>query len=297
MFQHARDRLQPGGLMVQWIQAYALEAEDLKMVIRTFASVFPTTAVWGATPGDFLLVGSVEPRPLDLRAVQERLAGNPAARRLFGPKPEWPDVLGYFALGSEDTARLVSAGPRNTDDRLPLEFSAPRALYLNTAESNRMLVTGAQRVSLPPLSSESQALAATPAARTALGLVLARQALVRQALAQFEDGLALDAAYGPALEGAAAASLRLNRYGRALEFAERAAAADPKSPRAQYLLGAAAARVYETARARAAFERAAALAPESVEIKEVLMAYRMWEERGGQWRPTDDPVAMMFALR
>ncbi len=297
MFQHARDRLRPGGVMVQWMQAYALEAEDLKMVIRTFASVFPTTAVWAATPGDFLLVGSVEPRPLDLRAVQERLAANPAARRLFGPTPEWPDFLGYFLLGTEDSARLVSAGPLNTDDRLPLEFSAPRSLYLNTAESNRMLVTGAQRVALPPLSSESQALAAAPAARTALGLVLARQALIRQALAQFEDALARDAAYAPALEGAAAASLRLNRYGRALEFAERAATADPKSPRAQYLLGAAAARLYDTARASAAFERAAALAPDSVAIKELLVAYRMWEERGGQWRPTDDPVAMMLALR
>ena len=297
MFQHARDRLQPGGVMVQWVQAYALEAEDLKMVIRTFASVFRATAVWAATPGDFLLVGSVEPRPVDLRAVQERLAGNPAARRLFGPTPGWPDFLSYFRLGTEDTARLVADAQLNTDDRLPLEFSAPRSLYLNTAESNGMLVTGAQRVALPLLSSEGQALLATPDARTAVGFALARQAMMRQALAQFEDALARDAGYAAALEGAAAASLRLNRYGRALEFAERAAAADPKSPRAQYLLGAAAARIYDTARARAAFERAAALAPENVAIKKILVAYRTWEERGGQWRPTDDPVAMTLVLR
>ena len=297
MFQHARDCLQPGGVMVQWIQAYALEAEDLRMVIRTFASVFPATSVWSGTPGDFLLVGSVEPHALDLRAMQERLAANPAARRIFGPTPAWPDVLGYFLLAAEDTARLARDAGLNTDDRLPLEFSAPRALYLNTAESNRILVTGAQRVTLPPLSRESQTLSATPAAKTSLGFVFGRQAMIRQALAQFEDALALDGAYGPALEGAAAASLRLNRYGRALELAERAVAVDPQSPRAQYLLGAAAARVYDTARAGPAFERAVALAPESAAIKEILLEYRMWEARGGQWRPSDDPLAMIRVLR
>jgi spermidine synthase len=297
MFQHARDRLQPGGVMVQWIQAYALEAEDLRMVIHTFASVFPATSVWAGTPGDFLLVGSVEPHDLDLRAMQERLAANPRARRIFGPTPAWPDVLGYFLLAAEDTARLTRDARLNTDDRLPLEFSAPRALYLNTAESNHMLVTGAQRVALPPLSRESQTLIATPAAKTSLGFVFGQHALIRQALAQFEDALALDGAYGPALEGAAAASLRLNRNGRALELAERAAAVDPQSPRAQYLLGAAAARLYDTARAGPAFERAVALAPESVAIKEILLEYRMWEARGGQWRPSDDPLAMTRMLR
>jgi spermidine synthase len=297
MFQRARDRLQPGGVMVQWIQAYSLQAEDLKMVIRTFASVFPATTLWAGTPGDFLLVGSVEPRALDLRAVQERLAANPATRRLFGATPGWPDLLSFFLLGAEDTARLVGDARLNTDDRLPLEFSAPRSLYVNTVEGNRMLVTSAQRMALPPLSGESQALLATPAARTALGLALARQAMIRPALAQFDEALTLQASYGPALEGAAAASLRLNRYGRALELAERAAAADPQSPRAQYLLGVAAARLYDTARAGTAFERAAVLAPESVAIKELLVDYRMWEERGGQWRPKDDPMAMMLSLR
>ena len=296
MFQHARDRLQPGGLMVQWVQAYALQADDLKMVIRTFASVFPSTSVWGATAGDFLLVGSVQPRPLDLRAVQQRLTANPTAPRLFGPTPGWPELMGYFQLGPEDTVRLVGEARLNTDDRLPLEFSAPRSLYLNTAETNRLLVAGAQRAPLPPLSKDSEALLATPPAKTTLGLAFARHAMIRQALAQFDEALALDAAYAPALEGAAAASLRLNRNGRALELAERAAAADPQSPRAQYLLGAAAARLYDTARAGAAFERATALAPESVAMKELLVDYRMWEARGGQWRPTDDPVAMLIAL-
>ena len=79
--------------------------------------------------------------------------------------------------------------------------------------------------------------------------------------------------------------------------ADLAAAADPQSPRAQYLLGFAAARLYDTARAGAAFERAATLAPESVAMKELLVDYRMWEERGGQWRPKDDPLAMMLSLR
>ncbi len=51
-----------------------------------------------------------------------------------GSSPSWPGVtewthfLGYYILGPGDIARLAGEGPLNTDDRLSLEFTAPRAL-------------------------------------------------------------------------------------------------------------------------------------------------------------------------
>ena len=40
-FTIARQRLRPGGMMLQWIQGYNIVPEDLRMVINTFRSVFP----------------------------------------------------------------------------------------------------------------------------------------------------------------------------------------------------------------------------------------------------------------
>src|SRR6185503_9777791 len=71
-FALARQRLRPGGLMVQWVHGYGLAPEDLAMIVATFRSVFPATSVWQVAQGDYLLVGRPEPAPLDLRALKAR---------------------------------------------------------------------------------------------------------------------------------------------------------------------------------------------------------------------------------
>src|SRR5262249_55468454 len=65
-FQLARERLRPGGFMLQWVHAYALLPEDLQMIVKTFRTVFPTTSVWNVAGGDFLLLGQTAPAPFDL---------------------------------------------------------------------------------------------------------------------------------------------------------------------------------------------------------------------------------------
>jgi hypothetical protein len=41
-------------------------------------------------------------------------------------------IFGYFMLGEAGTEAFPRGAPVNTDDRLSLEFSAPRALYVDT---------------------------------------------------------------------------------------------------------------------------------------------------------------------
>ncbi len=141
-FQLARQHLRSDGAMVQWIHDYNLEAEDLRMVIATFRSVFPQTTVWGTGSGDLLLLGRVEPAPFDVDRLKARYESLPAI---------WPDLnrvgivrwaglFGYFMLSEQDVARFSDGAGLNTDDRLPLEFSAPRALYLETGGQNRDLL-------------------------------------------------------------------------------------------------------------------------------------------------------------
>ena len=45
-YQLVRQRLRPGGMLVQWLHAYEMESDDLRMVLRTLLSVFPQVTVF-----------------------------------------------------------------------------------------------------------------------------------------------------------------------------------------------------------------------------------------------------------
>ena len=56
-FESARARLKPDGLLCQWAHTYDISADDLRSIVRTFASVFPQGTMWLVGEGDLLLIG------------------------------------------------------------------------------------------------------------------------------------------------------------------------------------------------------------------------------------------------
>jgi spermidine synthase len=157
-FSAARDRLTPQGVLCQWAHTYDISDEDLRSIVATFTSVFPNATLWLVGEGDLLLIGSKAP-------IEDRLAG----MRLAWNRPGVADDLADVRVRSVDTlltlftasgSRLRSyAGnaPIQTDDRMSLEFSAPRGIYGRTTVDNastlRRLAEGA---SLPPAVRDAQ---------------------------------------------------------------------------------------------------------------------------------------------
>ncbi len=73
-YQAGHARLNPGGVMMQWIP-YGATIDEFKAHVRTFRSVFPhMTILFG--PGGFglFMMGSDEPMTLDEAAIREVLA-------------------------------------------------------------------------------------------------------------------------------------------------------------------------------------------------------------------------------
>ena len=233
-FGLARDRLRPGGLMVQWIQGYGLAPEDLAMVVATFRSVFPSTTVWQATQGDYLLVGQAAPAPLDLRTLRARWSKVSGVREDLGRLgiADWPGVLGFFLLAEADVALLPGGTRWNTDDRLELEFSAPRGLMTDTAALNYRLFQSVRRSTLPALSPESAGEIERAPAQYAIGLVPFSQRRWTHSLASFRRAIELDPAYTPAVLKAAHATLNLGRAGEALTLVQTVLTRDPRNPEA-----------------------------------------------------------------
>jgi len=132
-FALAKARLNPGGVMCQWVQTYSLTREQVGLVIRTFAEVFPHVAAWNAGENDVLLVGAREEFRLTRARLRERLA-QPRVREAL--ERVHLDTEGEFLAGflARDAALAQVSGdpqaPLHTDDNLTLEFASPRALWV-----------------------------------------------------------------------------------------------------------------------------------------------------------------------
>jgi spermidine synthase len=121
-FELAADRLSPGGVFCQWLPYHMLTNDDVTLMVKTFASVFPQAMLWKATDGlDLILLGSREPFSVGPSVIQARV------EELNGGR--WP--LNYRLSRSPDEIAEISAQdevPINTDDRPILEFRVARNL-------------------------------------------------------------------------------------------------------------------------------------------------------------------------
>ena len=128
-YREAKARLRPGGLFVQWVQAYSLFPEDLRMVLATFVPHFPKVTLWRGESADLLLLAQPGPEPLHLDRLRA-LWGRPELRadyeRLGMRRPE--GLLAFHRLGDAGLRQFAARAGLNTDDHSRLEYGAPRSL-------------------------------------------------------------------------------------------------------------------------------------------------------------------------
>lgn len=132
----ARDRLTENGIYVQWIHSYQMDWPTFSLVGRTFAKVFPnsmlvTTDPQGALGPDYLLVGFQGDMQLDPDIAA---ANFPHAMKSKNMKLV-NHLLFYNMIVSEDLTKLFQDGPINTDNNSLLEFSAPKLIHFDPADS------------------------------------------------------------------------------------------------------------------------------------------------------------------
>jgi predicted membrane-bound spermidine synthase len=131
-FLSCQDRLRTNGLMVQWVQTYESNDQAFNIVVRTFSSVFPYVSLWQCWQGDLLLVGSAEPRAVDLAAARARF-DHPAigADLARVGLTSFPFLLAHEMVTPQHTAFLApDETPVHTDLRPVLEYVAQRAFFV-----------------------------------------------------------------------------------------------------------------------------------------------------------------------
>jgi len=143
-YQSVAQRLEKGGMFLQWLQAYEVDGQTIRTVYSTLASVFPNVETWSTQSGDLILVATLEPVEYDPAKLRIRLQEEPfrsAAANVWRVS----DLEGFFAhyLANANFTKAIAAeehGAVSTDDRNLLEFSFARTAGRGTLFDSRQLV-------------------------------------------------------------------------------------------------------------------------------------------------------------
>ncbi|MGD2215603.1 MAG: fused MFS/spermidine synthase, partial [Gemmatimonadales bacterium] len=132
-YELLQERLSDDGLLVQWVPFHLLSDREVRMIAKTFVTVFPHTTLW-FTPlrQYFVLVGTQKELEIDFGSLSDKLAMRDVQRDLELLHVTGPiDVLGWFVMGEEALAEYVGAASLNTDNHPYLEFTPAMAYFVS----------------------------------------------------------------------------------------------------------------------------------------------------------------------
>jgi spermidine synthase len=135
-FQNAKAALNPGGIMCQYLPLYQVGVEEARIIVKTFAEVFPHVSGWFAF-SDLVLIGSQEPLRIDLANLRRRMERPEIRQDLLevGIDNEY-DFLANFLFDDSEIAAIGGDLPLNTDNYPIIEYLTPRALMRRTELEN-----------------------------------------------------------------------------------------------------------------------------------------------------------------
>lgn len=143
-FKLVKQRLNPGGVVTQWVPLYESDSDAVKMIVATFLEVFPRGTAWSAARGpgaiDVLLMGQTQGTRIDVDALEERLgradfSAVAASLREVGFATAI-DLLRTYAGQGPDLGAWLMGAEINRDRNLRLQYLA--GLELNSYQSERI---------------------------------------------------------------------------------------------------------------------------------------------------------------
>jgi spermidine synthase len=255
-----RARLAPGGILCQWAHTYNISDPDLRSIVATFAAVFPNGTMWLMGDGDLLLIGSNGPEPLKLDHLTSHWDRASVATDLREASAYEPfALLSSYVAGPAEIARYARGAAVQSDDRMALEFSAPRALYGDSKDNVAALRNLLDPVQAPAAVSESLAGAGAAKHRHRGELMLNADAY-ETAYQEYAKALELDPTDVEAPEGLVRAAIATRREAEAIKRLESAARLQPRAIRIWIALS-------KLHVAGGSFDRAVAAAKEAVAVE------------------------------
>lgn len=169
-------RLDTGGVFIQFLQAYEVDAPTIRTAYATITSVFPYVETWQSQSGDLLLVGTREPLRYDAATLTARMKTDVVREGVW--RVWWANdaagVLAHFICGDATARGLGNGNRRNTDDRTLIEYAFARTLGQGNVEAFRGAdlreVARMQNDDLPPGVTDAATRMAVERRRMSIGI-------------------------------------------------------------------------------------------------------------------------------
>jgi spermidine synthase len=135
-FEMVKSRLNPGGIVTQWVPLYESDVDTVKSEIATFFTVFPEGAIFANERDgggyDLVMLGRDGPMGIDVDAMEDRLA-QPAYQAVAQSLRDVGfasaiQMLGTYAGQASDLQPWLQGAEINRDHNLRLQYLAGFAL-------------------------------------------------------------------------------------------------------------------------------------------------------------------------
>jgi spermidine synthase len=144
----ASKRLQPNGILSQWLPLSTQNTEDTRSLVRSFLNVFPYASLWTTELNEMLLVGSLAPIDLDYHQISTRFAQPQVAEALSEVGIASPAaLLATWVTDRNGLVKFASHAPPVTDDRPRIEY----ATWVRRGEITRVLPELLSLWNAPPI--------------------------------------------------------------------------------------------------------------------------------------------------
>jgi spermidine synthase len=135
-YHEARQHLTEGGILAQWFHTYEMDDDTLRLILRTFASVFEHVTLWKTLSEDVLILGSSSPIDLNFSRIIERFNREQVREDLQRIEITSLPTLLSLQMASDRTVRKIAGRGRLNEDHYPiLEYEAPKAFFLGSVAS------------------------------------------------------------------------------------------------------------------------------------------------------------------
>jgi spermidine synthase len=144
-YELVKRRLNPGGIVAQWVPLYDTDLSAVKSQIGTFMRSFPQGTVWSSATArnltvgyDVVLLGQKGPLSIDVVELTYRLGENPWVRRSLAAVnfETLPSLLSAYAGQGPELAGWLRDAQINHDRSLRLQYLAGLALAGGRDETN-----------------------------------------------------------------------------------------------------------------------------------------------------------------
>jgi spermidine synthase len=123
-YRLAAARLNDGGIVAQWLPLATQNEDQTRSLIQSFLRVFPHAALWTTEFHEMMLVGSMQPMPLDVPRLRERFMQPEVARALREVGIASPEAFAATWLADRSAlAYYAEDAPPVTDDDPRIEYA------------------------------------------------------------------------------------------------------------------------------------------------------------------------------